>query len=156
MPSPMRRGRMRRREFVAFVGAAVMWPLAARAQQPKRIARIGFLDPGALSGYVDELFAGLRDLGWVEGANLRVEYRSAGGDDGRLPALAAELVALNLDVIVTAASGVFAARGATATVPIVVTGAPDLVAMGLVASLAHPSGNLTGQTFFLPQLFAKR
>jgi putative tryptophan/tyrosine transport system substrate-binding protein len=148
---------MRRREFIGLLGgAAAAWPLAARAQSRDRIARIGFLFIAPRNPYVDEFLAGLRDLGWVEGANLHVEFRSSDGDDSRLPALAAELAALNVDVIVTTGTGVFAARRATAAIPIVTAATTDVVALGLVASLAHPGGNITGQTFFLPQFIAKR
>jgi len=101
--------------------------------------------------------AALRDLGWVEGENIHVEYRDAGGDDSRLPALATELVALNVDVLVTATfPGVLAAHHATTKIPTVMIVGPDLVTIGLAASMAHPGGNITGQTFFLSELAAKR
>jgi putative ABC transport system substrate-binding protein len=147
---------MRRREFFMLAGAAAVLPFAARAQQSKRLPRIGLILPQPRAPEVDEFLAGLRDLGWVDGETMHVEYRSAEGDDARLPALAAELVDMNVDVLVTAGSGVFAARRATATIPIVVAAAPDVVVLGFAVSLAHPGGNLTGQTFFLPQLIAKR
>jgi putative ABC transport system substrate-binding protein len=142
---------MTRREFMGLLGgAAAAWPFAARAQVRDRAVRVGFLLSAKL-GELDAFLAGLRDLGWVEGSNLHVEYRFADGDDRRLPALAAELAALNVDVIVTGATGVFAARRATASIPIVAGATTDLVAAGLAASLAHPGGNVTGQTFFHPQ-----
>jgi putative ABC transport system substrate-binding protein len=147
---------MRRREFMGLLGgAAAAWPFAARAQVRDRAVRVGFLLSAKL-GEVDACLAGLHDLGWVQGSNLQVEYRFADGDDRRLPALAAELAALNVDVIVTGATGVFAARRATASIPIVAGATTDLVAAGLAASLAHPGGNVTGQTFFHPQLISKR
>ena len=99
---------------------------------------------------------GLRDLGYVEGKNLHIEYRFAEGDQDRLAGLLAELVDLKVDVIVTHATGVYAAKRATATIPIVMLAAGDVLAMGMVTSLAHPGGNLTGSIFFLPELMAKR
>jgi putative ABC transport system substrate-binding protein len=147
---------MRRREFFTLAAAAAALPFAAHAQQSKQIPRVGLLLPRPRNSDVDEFLTGLRDLGWIEGETVHVEYRSAEGDDARLPALAAELVKMNVDVLVTTSSGVFAAHHATTVLPTVVMAAPDLVAMGLVVSLAHPGGNLTGQTFFLPQLIAKR
>lgn len=148
---------MRRREFVGLVAGVVAWPLAARAQQAKRIARIGLFLPPPRNLEVEAFLAGLRDLGWVEGENVRVEYRDAGGEDGRLPALAAELVTLEVDVLVTATfPGILAAHGATTRIPTVMIVGPDLVTIGLAASMAHPGGNITGQTFFLTELAAKR
>jgi putative ABC transport system substrate-binding protein len=102
---------------------------------------------------------GLRDLGYVEGRNLHIELRSAEGHEDRLPGLATELVALNVDVIVTYATGVYAAQRATKTIPIVMATHADVVALvglGIVASLAHPGGNVTGSTFFVPEIMAKR
>ena len=148
---------MRRRAFLGLVGAAAAWSLAARAQQPKRIPRVGLLVPPPRNSDVDAFLQGLRDLGWVEGENVHVEYRDAGGDDGRMPALAAELVALDVDVLVTIPTlGVLAAHRATTTIPIVAIAAGDLVGMGLAASLAHPGGNITKQTFFAPEIHVKR
>ena len=147
---------MRRREALGVLAAAASWPLAARAQ-PKRIPRVGLFVPPPRNSDVDEFLAGLRDLGWVEGDNVHVEYRDAGGDDSKLPALAAELIALDVDVLVTIPTlGVLAAHRATTTIPIVAIAAGDLVGMGLAESLAHPGGNVTGQTFFAPELHAKR
>jgi putative ABC transport system substrate-binding protein len=146
---------MRRREFVALAGAAAALPFAARAQPSKRVPRIGLLLPGLRTPILDEFLGGLRDLGWIDGETVHADYRFAEGDDARLPALAAELVGENVDILVTSASGVYPARRASSTIPIVVIVAPDLGAFG-VASLSHPGGNLTGQTFFLPQLVAKR
>jgi putative tryptophan/tyrosine transport system substrate-binding protein len=146
----------RRREFITLVGGAVAWPETARAQQPERLARIGYLGQFAAQGENDVFRAGLSDRGYVEGKNLHIEFRFMEGDEDRLPGLAAELVGLNVDVIVTLATGVFAAYRATKTIPIVMVVGPDLVALGLVASLAHPGGNITGSTFFVPELMAKR
>src|SRR5262249_24314607 len=90
---------MKRREFTLLVGGALAWPLTARAQQAKRIARIGLFLPPPRNLEVEAFLAGLRDRGWVEGENIHVEYRDAGGDDSRLPVLATELVALDVDVV---------------------------------------------------------
>jgi putative ABC transport system substrate-binding protein len=153
---------MRRREFIGLLGgAAVAWPLAARAQQPNRIAQIGYLSQESVAfdrGHGDSaaFWDGLRDLGYVEGRNLHIEFRYAEADLDRLPALAAELVALNADVIVTYSVGTFAARRVTTTIPIVQTVGSDLVAAGFAGSLARPGGNVTGSTFFVSELMAKR
>jgi putative ABC transport system substrate-binding protein len=160
---------MHRRELIALIGGAaaassvscsVSWPLAARAQRPGRIARIGYLGLTSASqhayGGSDTFLAGLRDLGYVEGRNLHIEFRFTEGDEDRIPGLVTELIGLNVDVIVTYATGVPAAKRATATIPIVMATYADAVAVGIVASLAHPGGNITGSTFFLPELMAKR
>lgn len=148
---------MKRREFMSVAGGALAWPLAARAQPTKRIARIGLFLPPPRNREVEAFLAALHDLGWVEGENVHVEYRDAGGDDSLLPALAAELVGLDVDVLVTATfPGIVAAHRATTTIPIVMIVGPDLVINGLAASMAHPGGNITGQTFFLTELAAKR
>ena len=99
---------------------------------------------------------GLRDLGYIEGKTIDIERRFADGRADRLPALAAELVALKPDVIIAYGEGVFAVRRATSTIPIVMATGPDIVNMGLAASFAHPGGNITGTTFFPGELYAKR
>src|SRR3954465_509322 len=148
---------MRRREFVGLVGGAAMWPFVVRAQQAKRIARVGLFLPPPRNLEVEAFLAGLRDLGWVEGDNINVEYRDAGGDNDRLPVLAAELVALDVDVLVTATTpGILAAHRATTRIPTVMIVGPDLVTLGFAASMAHPGGNITGQTQFVTELAAKR
>jgi putative tryptophan/tyrosine transport system substrate-binding protein len=147
---------MRRREFVGLLGAAAAAPFAARAQQPDRIPRIGYLSELSPGPIDDEFRAGMRDFGWVDGKSLRIESRFADLHEGRLPALAAELVDLNVDVIVTFGTGVYAAHRATMTVPIVMAASADVVTLGFAASLSHPGGNMTGSTFFLPELMAKR
>ena len=146
---------MRRRAFLGLVGGAAAWPLAARAQGKERVALIGYLSLVPAIGPPAFLQA-LRDLGYIEGKNLRIEFRSAEEDEARLPGLAAELVELKVDLIVTYGPGVFAARRATRTIPIVMATAGDVVATGVVDSLAHPGGNVTGLTFFYPELMAKR
>jgi len=148
---------MRRRDFIGLLGGAAAWPCKVRAQQTKRNPQLGLFLSFARNSSGDEFLGGLRDLGWVENESIHVEYRSADGDDGRLPALAAELVALDVDVLATAGTpGAYAAHRATTKIPIVLISASDVVATGLVGSLAHPGGNITGQTFFAPELLAKR
>jgi putative ABC transport system substrate-binding protein len=152
---------MRRRDVVTLLGGATAaWPLAARAQQLAKIARIGFSGLVSASSHASRVAAlrvGLRDLGYVEGRNILMEFRWAEGKYDRLPALAAELVRLNVDVIVTHGSaGALAAKQATTTIPIVITAVADMLALGLVSSLSRPEGNVTGFTFFNPELAAKR
>jgi putative ABC transport system substrate-binding protein len=152
---------MRRRTFIEIVGgAAVTWPLAARAQPSGKVYRIGFLGVTSQAEYarfVDPLRVGLRQLGYEEGKHIVIEYRWAEARYDRLPELAAELVKLNVDVIVTHSTpGSRAAKQATSTVPIVMAAVIDPVDTGLVASLARPGGNLTGLTFFVFELYAKR
>src|SRR6516164_10903303 len=126
---------MRRREFITIVGGAAVWPLVARAQQPTKIARIGILGLASAAGaapYVDAVRSGLRNLGYIEGKNLIIEYRFGDGEYGRLPDLADQLVHLNVDVLVTfAAPGTQAAKSATATIPIVMAVTADAVGTGL-------------------------
>ena len=137
---------MKRREFITLLGgAAAVWPLAVRAQQPA-MPVIGLLSPGDNSThYTDGLFAGLRELGYVEGRNIRIESRWAQGKFDQLAQMAAELVRLKVDVLVTSLTEAsLQAKKATATIPIVMAGVGDPVAAGLIASLARPGGNLTG------------
>jgi len=133
-----------------------IFALAAEAQPAGgKVYRIGFLGPG--SGLPVPFLTGLRDFGYVEGQNILIEYRWAEGKYERLPDLAAELVRLKVDVLVTGGTaGVRAAKQATTTIPIVMTTSGDAVSSGLVASLARPGGNVTGSTFFVPELMAKR
>ena len=148
---------MRRREFLALLGgAAAAWPLAARAQQTGKISRIGVLNNGGAAVSV-ALLQGLHALGYTEGRNLTVEVRFADWKLDRLPALAAELVALKVDVIVAGATpAARAAKQATSTIPIVALSMGDPVNDELVASLGSPGGNVTGTTFLGPELVAKR
>jgi len=133
--------------------------LATLAQQGK-VWRIGFLgseSASATASRLEALRAGLRDLGYVERRNIVFEYRWAEGKYERLPGLAAELVRLNVDVVVTSGTpGILAAKRATTTIPIVMATSGDAVATGLVASLARPGRNITGSTFFSPELSSKR
>ena len=149
----------RRRLVVAGVAAALT-PMPGFAQPATKVARIGFLIPASASSYasrVEALRAGLRDLGYVEGRNLLIEFRVADGKYDRLVDLAAELVRLEVEIIVTGGTpGTRAAKQATATIPIVMAVSGDAVATGLIASLARPGGNITGTTYFDPELHAKR
>jgi putative ABC transport system substrate-binding protein len=137
---------MRRREFMAVLGAAAAWPLAVRAQEAEKIPRIGYLSPRTRLSLVDRSFLqALHGLGYVEGKNISIEYRFAGGKFKRLPGLAAELVQLNVDVIVTVVTQAsLAAKAATKTIPVVMLAVSDPVASGLITSLARPGGNITG------------
>src|SRR5499433_1024765 len=142
---------LRRREFITLLGGAVAtWPLNARAQQPaSTVRRIGFLLPGgahttAVRGQLDAFRQGLKEYGWVEGQNISVEYRFAEGKEDALPAIAAELARLRLDVIVAeGTAAIQAAKTATQTIPIVMATSADPVGTGLVASLSRPGGNIT-------------
>jgi len=143
------------------MAGALAAPLASFAQQPANIARIGFLHPASPEGvggvHLKAFRDGLRELGYVEGKNLQLEVRWGEGKLERLPALAAELVQLKVDVIVAATSpSVVAARQATRTIPIVMPTSSDPVGDGLVASLAHPGGNITGLSVMAPELGEKR
>lgn len=152
---------MRRRDFVTLIGgsAAAAWPLAARAQPAKipRIGYLGYFSPALEKNNVEAFRQGLRDLGYVEGQNIVIEYRSVEGTLNRLPEIAAELVRLNVDVIVTLATpGALAVKQASSTIPIVVPAMADPVRDSLVVSLARPGGNITGLTFLGPELVPKR
>jgi putative ABC transport system substrate-binding protein len=147
MPSAEIEADMQRRKFIAFLGAAAAtWPVAARAQQTGKIWRIGSLSPGAgQSENLKAFIQGLNDLGYVDGKSMRHERRFADGALDRLPALAAELVQANVDVILAESSfAVEAARQATKTIPIVMTGVGNPVGSGFVKSISQPGGNITG------------
>ena len=150
---------MRRRDLITLVGGAVaVWPLAVRAQQPGKVARIGYLaaNLAALPSQPEAFRQGLREFGWIEGRNIAIEYRDAQGKPERLPALAAELVALKPDVIVAGPTlTAIAASRATRAIPIVFPVASDPVGSGLVASLARPGGNVTGLSLQASELVGK-
>jgi len=149
---------VRRRQFITLLGGAAAWPLAARAQQAGKIRAIGLLSPASRSpSVVPALFDALAELGWIEGKNLVVERRYAENRLERLPELAAELVRLNVEVIVANGTlGPLAAKRATSTIPIVMTAAGDPLGSGLVASLARPGGNVTGISLMAPDHGGKR
>jgi putative ABC transport system substrate-binding protein len=148
---------MQRREFIMLLGGATAtWPLCALAQQPAgKIAQIGFLtrkNDASVASQIDAFRQGLRDLGWAEGKNINIQYRDAGGQLDRLGQLAAELVALNVDVIVTVDTPpTQAAKQATTVIPIVIAVSADPVGAGLVKSLSHPGGNATGLSLLAPE-----
>ena len=151
----------RRRELLVALGAgALAWARAVRAQAPPAVRRIGLLSgfsPSAYAASYQAFRLGLRDLGWVEGKSISIEYRYAEGRHDRLPDLAADLVRLKVDVIVTTAtSDTLAAQKATRAIPIVMVAGGDPVASGLVESLARPGGNVTGLSQMLQALGGKR
>src|SRR5262245_17121832 len=138
---------MKRREFIALLGSAAAWPLAARAQQPRRLPTIGLLGattPLAWSPWTTAFSRRLRELGWVEGRTVVIEYRWAEGRNQRYAEIAAEFVQLKVDVILTVGAAVAAAKRATSVIPIVFATAGDPIGDGLVSSLARPGGNVTG------------
>jgi putative ABC transport system substrate-binding protein len=151
---------MRRRDFIAAVGGAVAGPLAARAQQPAKQPTIGFLGSGTLEGqgqWVAAFLQRLRELGWIEGRNITIEYRWAEGNSDRADELAAELVRRRVDVIVTYANPiVLAVKRSTSTIPIVFAAAADPLGTGLVSTLARPGGNVTGLSVEATDLGSKR
>ena len=150
---------MRRREFITLLGGAAAWPLGARAQQAAKISRLGvlLLSTPQADPQMETTRRAMRDLGYVEGHNLSIEYRYAGGRPERLPDLAADLVRTKPDVLFALGGDVTpAAVKATHTIPIVFTSSADPVRLGFVASLARPGGNATGVTFLLDELASKR
>jgi putative ABC transport system substrate-binding protein len=152
---------MRRREFITFLsGAAIAWPLAARGQQERKLATIGLLGSGtaaAQSQWTAAFLGRMRELGWIEGRNLTIQYRWAEGHNERLRELARELVQLKVDLIVTHNTPPpLAAKQATSTIPIVFATAGDPVGTGIVASLGRPGGNVTGLSSQTPETASKR
>jgi ABC-type uncharacterized transport system substrate-binding protein len=154
---------MRRHKFITLLGgAALAWPLGAHAQQSKEIPRLCFLtfDPGTLqsrSPRFDVFFDSLRDLGYVDGKTIAIDYLSADGKDGRFPALVSECLRLKADIIaVSTTPAAQAAKRATRTVPIVMIALGDPLGTGLVESIARPGGNVTGMSMMVPELAVKR
>jgi putative tryptophan/tyrosine transport system substrate-binding protein len=153
-----------RREFLTLLSGAAAWPLAARAQQPirqsGRMPRVGLLMPGPAvhsATILDPFYRGLHELGYIEGQNLAIDQRNGDWKSDRLPALAAELVGLKVDIIVAwSTPAAQAAKQATNSIPIIAAVMADPVGDQLVASLAQPGGNVTGTTFLGPELVAKR
>jgi putative ABC transport system substrate-binding protein len=152
---------MDRRRFLLTSLTAVAAPLTAEAQQAASLPRIGFIAPASLSdprvpSFLQAFRQGLRELGYVEGQNIAIEFRWAEGQYDRLPGLAAELVRLKVNVIVAAGpNAIQAAKQATETIPIVMAAVADPVATGFVASLARPGGNITGISNMMPELVGK-
>jgi putative tryptophan/tyrosine transport system substrate-binding protein len=152
---------MRRRDFITLLGGTtIAWPLAAHAQQPGKLPTIGFLGPNTAetqSQWTAAFLQRLRELGWIDGRNIAIEYRWLEGRSERAAEIAAEFVRLKVDVIVTAGdANVVAARQATSVIPIVFAASGDPVGSGLVVSLARPGGNATGLSIQQPDLAGKR
>jgi putative ABC transport system substrate-binding protein len=148
-----------RRSFITLLGGAAAWPLAASGQQPAKVPTIGFLiesTPANLSQRIAVFVQRLRELGWIEGRTVAIEYRWAEGRSERYAEIAAEFVQLQVDVIVTLGTVVPAVKQATSVIPIVFTISGDPVGTGLVASLARPGGNVTGLSSQAPDLAGKR
>ena len=150
---------MRRREFIAALGGAAAWPLVARAQTPRKLPTIGLLMPGTRAAHgpwFDALVQRLNALGWIEGRTVAIEYRYADGRTELYDEIAAELVRLKVDLIVTTGPAAQQARKATSVIPIVLPLTGDPVVIGLAASLARPGSNVTGLSTMQPELASKR
>jgi ABC-type uncharacterized transport system substrate-binding protein len=151
---------VKRRNFITLLGSAAAWPLAARAQQPAKVHRIGFLGantPSVQSQWTAAFVQRLRELGWIEGRNVAIEYRWAEARFERSPEIIAEFVRLKVDVIVThGTANVAAAKETTSVIPIVFAAVADPVGNNLVAGLARPGGNVTGLSAQIPDLAGKR
>jgi putative ABC transport system substrate-binding protein len=151
---------VRRREFITLLGGAAAWPLAASAQQSRRVPRIGVLllgTPDSFAGRIEAFVEGLRDLGYVDGRTVAIEWKWGQDRADRLPNLAAELVRSQVDVIVTGGTpAAQALKNATRTIPIVMAIVGDPVAAGLVDSLARPGGNATGFSIVATDLSGRR
>jgi putative tryptophan/tyrosine transport system substrate-binding protein len=148
-----------RRKFLATLGGAAAWPLGAHAQQPAKLPTIGFLGPttpSIMSQYTAAFVRRLRELGWIEGRTVKIEYRWAEGRNEHFAEIAAEFVELKVDVIVTAGAAAIAATRATSVIPIVFAVANDPVGGGLIPNLARPGGNVTGLSVQFTDLAGKR
>src|SRR5262245_638582 len=156
-----RRGdRVKRRQFIKLFGSVAVWPLAARAQQTGKLPTVGYMGattPSVQSQWTAAFIQRLRELGWIEGRTIAVEYRWTEGRSERATEIAAEFVRRKVDVIVTSGTGmVLAAKQATSVIPIVFASTGDPVGTGLVTSLARPGGNVTGLSNQVPDLVGKR
>ena len=150
---------MRRRTFIAGLGSAAAWPLVARAQQPGKKPTIGFVGGATASAWrpwVAAFVLRLRELGWIEGRNVAIEYRWAEGSDERATEITAEFIRLKVDVIVTSGGVLLGVKRATTAIPIVFAVANDPVGSGFVASLAQPGGNITGLSLQSTDIATKR
>jgi putative tryptophan/tyrosine transport system substrate-binding protein len=151
---------VRRREFITFLGGAAAWPMAAQAQQAGKVPTIGFLGvstPAGQAHMVAALVQRLRELGWIEGRTIAIEYRWAEGRQERYGEIVAEFVRLKVDAILTQGTqAAMAAKQATSVIPIVAAVVGDPVGSGLIASLARPGGNVTGLSVVSPDMAAKR
>jgi len=151
---------MRRRDVIKGIGCSVAaWPLAARAEQTPKLPTVGFLGaatPSAWRAWIAAFVQRLHELGWIEGRTISIEYRWAEGSEERYAAIADEFVRLKVEVIVTSGAAVGAAKHATSTIPIVFGVANDPLSTGLVTSLGHPGGNVTGLSLLAPELVGKR
>jgi putative tryptophan/tyrosine transport system substrate-binding protein len=157
--APFREGWMRRRTFIAGLGGVAAWPVVARAQQVGKLPTIGFLGPAsalAMRPWTAAFVERLRELGWIEGRTVTIEYRWAEGHSERFPEVAAEFIRLKVDVIVTTGSAIPAFKRATSVIPIVFAIANDPVGSGLVESLSRPGGNVTGLSILAADLGGKR
>ncbi|MFZ2144779.1 MAG: ABC transporter substrate-binding protein [Xanthobacteraceae bacterium] len=150
----MQSHQLKRREFITLLGGATAaWPLVALAQSAYRIGVLDTTSAALNATNFDALRQGLRQHGYIEGQNLVIEYRSADGRAERFPDLAAELVRLNVDLIVTRGTpAIFAAKNATKTIPVVMAASGDPLGAGVVAGLARPGGNVTGLSAFVTEL----
>jgi putative ABC transport system substrate-binding protein len=150
---------MRRREFIGVLGGVAVWPATARSQQPAKLPTIGFLGASAASAQAQWTAAfvqRLRELGWIEGRTVAIEYRFAEGRNDRFAELAAEFVRLKVDVILTDGGATLAAKNVTSTIPIVFAVAADPLGLGYVASLSRPGGNVTGSSVQASDTATKR
>jgi putative tryptophan/tyrosine transport system substrate-binding protein len=149
---------VRRRDIISLIGGAVAWPHVARAQQPGKLPTIGFLgaDASSFAPWTAAFVARLKELGWIEGRTVRIEYRWSEGKPERVTEIADEFVTLKADVIVANGGAVAALKQATASIPIVFALATDPLGSGLVASLARPGGNVTGLSIQGPDTVGKR